>query len=80
MIFVKLRGALRPSEGLQLVPANFDTDFPGKDKLIVPDNGFANSATGKLQKRRVLPLDEKAASLLEVFLWQRQGLPSAGKT
>ena len=71
--FFKLRGALRPSEALQLVPANFDTDLPGKYKLIVQDNGFANSNIGKLHKRRVLPLDEKAAALLEV-LFSETGL------
>jgi integrase len=70
--FFKLRGALRPSEALQLVPANFQQRENGMYYLSIQDNGFEGSATGKLV-RRTLPLDNTAAHYLDA-LFSEEGL------
>lgn len=70
--FFKLRGALRPSEGLQLVPANFTCGGNGKWILHVKDNGYKKSATGKLVPRS-LPLDDSACGMLDT-LFSEEGL------
>ncbi len=78
--FFKLRAALRPSEGLQLVPKNFQ-NVGGRWYLDVVDNGFEESNVGKLRKwgERRVPMDTLGGQLLDV-LFSPSGLRYGAQT
>ena len=75
--FFKLRGALRPSEALQLIPANFQRRKDGLYYMSIQNNVFEGSRVGKLVPR-TLPLDETASSCLDAA-FSEQGLCVGGQ-
>jgi integrase len=68
----KLRGAMRPSEAIQLVPANF-TKRSASWILRIQDNGFEIPSVGKLKKwgGRDIPLDKYASATCEALFSDR---------